>query len=244
MDRYEAEAGKDQITRKPREAVWVLFWLALTAVTEFHGGWQQILTYVFNDYWSLNGEWTERRQEWEESSPCKRLDAGGPDHSSSNGEDESIHAACIAVRGQRAASRMTPAVVSFTATKTTEKKGGTEENSSFEVRNCLSLDLTHITNWEEQRKNMWASDHSSTSYLIQSVRVTHLAYSWGVGVGKERILNQLFYWSLKANRRCLGNWNVIIWLKVASKVMKLNQHVVHENATQWKEESLEHSWKQ
>ena len=41
---------------------------------------------------------------------------------------------------------MTPAVVSFTATKTTEKKGGTEENSSFEVRNCLSLDLTHITN--------------------------------------------------------------------------------------------------
>lgn len=145
MDRYEAEAGKDQITRKPQKAVWVLFWLALTAVTEFHGGWQLILTYVFNDYWSLNGEWTERRQEWEESSPSKRLDSGGLDHSSSNGEDESVHAARIAVRGQRAASRITPAVVSFTATKTTENKGGTEENSSFEVRNCLSLDLTHIT---------------------------------------------------------------------------------------------------
>lgn len=91
---------------------------------------------------------------------------------------------------------------------------------------------------------MWASDYSSTSYPIQSVRVTHLAYTWGVGVGKERISNQLFYWSLKASRLCLRNWNVIIWLKVASKVIKLDQHVAHEDATQWKEGYLEHSWKQ
>ena len=155
----------------------------------------------------------------------------------------------LAVGGQRAASRITPVVVSFTATKMTEKRGGTEENSSSEVRNCLSFPRPHthhqVWNWEEQSKNMWASDYSSTSYPIQSVRVTHLAYTWGVGVGKERILNQLVYWSLKASRLCLRNWNVIIQLKVASKVMKLDQHVVvHEDATQWKEGYLEHSWKQ
>ena len=155
----------------------------------------------------------------------------------------------LAVGGQRAASRITPVVVSFTATKMTEKRGGTEENSSSEVRNCLSFPRPHthhqVWNWEEQSKNMWASDYSSTSHPIQSVRVTHLAYTWGVGVGKERILNQLVYWSLKASRLCLRNWNVIIRLKVASKVMKLDQHVVvHEDATQWKEGYLEHSWKQ
>ena len=37
----------------------------------------------------------------EESSPSQRLDSGGPDHSSSDGEAESTHAACVAWEADR-----------------------------------------------------------------------------------------------------------------------------------------------
>lgn len=48
-----------------------------------------------------NGLRGGRNERGKQSIPSKRLDSGGLDHSSSNGEDESIPAACTAWEADR-----------------------------------------------------------------------------------------------------------------------------------------------